>query len=45
MYNAAVKLDFPAVMGGTLVIGVTYIITNLVVDLLYARVDPRVRLA
>lgn len=44
MYNAAVKLDFPAVMGGTLVIGVTYIITNLVVDVLYARVDPRVRL-
>ena len=45
MYNAAVKLDFPAVMGGTLVIGVAYIITNLVVDLLYARIDPRVRLA
>ena len=45
MYNAAVKLDFPAVMGGTLVIGVAYIIINLVVDLLYARMDPRVRLA
>ena len=45
MYNAAVKLDFPAVMGGTLVIGLAYIVTNLVVDLLYARIDPRVRLA
>lgn len=45
MYSAAVKLDFPSVMGGTLLIGVSYIITNLVVDILYSRVDPRVRLA
>lgn len=45
MYNAAVKLDFPAVMGGTLVIGLAYILINLVVDLLYARADPRIRLA
>jgi peptide/nickel transport system permease protein len=45
MYNAAVKLDFPAVMGGTLLIGVVYIIVNLIVDLLYARFDPRVRLS
>lgn len=44
MYNAAVKLDFPAVMGGTLVIGLAYIVINLVVDLLYARADPRIRL-
>jgi peptide/nickel transport system permease protein len=44
MYNAAVKLDFPAVMGGTLLIGFAYIVINLIVDLLYARADPRIRL-
>jgi peptide/nickel transport system permease protein len=44
LYNAAVKLDFPAVMGGTLVIGIAYVAINLIVDVLYTRVDPRVRL-
>jgi peptide/nickel transport system permease protein len=44
LYNAAVKLDFPAVMGGTLVIGIAYVAINLVIDLLYVRADPRVRL-
>lgn len=42
-YQAATKLDLQAVMGVGLVIGVTYIAINLVVDLLYAVVDPRVR--
>jgi len=42
MYQAAVKLDFPAVMGGTLVIGTAYLVVNLVVDVLYARADPRI---
>jgi peptide/nickel transport system permease protein len=45
MYQAAVKLDFPAVMGGTLVIGCGYLIINLVVDVLYSRADPRIVLA
>ena len=44
MYQAAVKLDFPAVMGGTLVIGLGYLVINLAVDLLYARADPRIQL-
>lgn len=38
------NLDFPAIMGVTLLIGLVYIITNLVVDLMYATIDPRVRL-
>jgi peptide/nickel transport system permease protein len=42
MYNATTKLDFPAVMAGTLVIGFAYVIVNLVVDLLYTVADPRV---
>jgi peptide/nickel transport system permease protein len=40
--DAAISLDFPAVMGVTLVAGLTYAIINLVVDLLYAVLDPRI---
>lgn len=43
-YNAAINLDLPAVMGVGLVVGVIYIVINLVVDLLYGVLDPRVRL-
>ncbi len=38
------SLDFPAIMGVTVLIGLIYIIVNLAVDLLYAVIDPRVRL-
>lgn len=37
------SLDFPAVMGVTLVIAIIYITVNLLVDLTYALVDPRIR--
>jgi peptide/nickel transport system permease protein len=37
------SLDFPAVMGVTLVIALIYITVNLLVDLSYALVDPRIR--
>lgn len=37
-------LDFPIVMGSTLVVALIFIIVNIVVDILYALVDPRVRL-
>ncbi len=35
--------DYPAVMGGVLVIAVTFSLVNLLVDILYAFVDPRIR--
>lgn len=35
--------DFPVVQAAVLVIAVVYVVVNLVVDLLYARLDPRVR--
>jgi peptide/nickel transport system permease protein len=44
-YQAASHLDLPGVMGVGLVVGVIYIMINLVVDLLYGLVDPRVRVA
>jgi len=36
-------LDFPAVMGVTLVIALVYILVNLLVDVSYAFIDPRIR--
>lgn len=36
-------LDLPVVMGGVLVIGLLFVLVNLLVDLLYAILDPRLR--
>jgi peptide/nickel transport system permease protein len=41
--TAITSLDYPAIMGTALLATLIYIITNLVVDLMYALVDPRVR--
>lgn len=41
--TSAISLDFPAVMGVTIVAAVIYTAVNLVIDLLYAKLDPRVR--
>ncbi len=41
--TAASTLDFPAIMGVTLVIAIVYVGVNLVVDLLYGLLDPRIR--
>ncbi|MEJ3405327.1 ABC transporter permease [Rathayibacter sp. YIM 133350] len=43
-YKAATTLDLPAVMGVGLVVGVVYIVTNFVIDVIYGLIDPRVRL-
>ena len=44
-YSAAIYADFPAIIGVTLVFGVLYTFVNLGVDLIYAVLDPRIRLA
>jgi peptide/nickel transport system permease protein len=36
-------LDFPAIMGFTLVVALTYVLVNLAVDVLYAFLDPQIR--
>ncbi|AKG53784.1 dipeptide transport system permease protein DppB [Dehalogenimonas sp. WBC-2] len=43
-WRTAVTLDIPSVLAFALFSAVLFVITNLVVDLLYARFDPRVRL-
>ncbi|MCP4694048.1 MAG: ABC transporter permease, partial [Desulfobacterales bacterium] len=35
--------DFPAIMGVTILFAVTYIVLNLVVDLIYYFIDPRIK--
>jgi peptide/nickel transport system permease protein len=41
--NSAINLDFPAVMGVTLLAALVYTITNLIVDMGYQWLDPRIR--
>ncbi|MBI1729069.1 ABC transporter permease [Candidatus Acetothermia bacterium] len=41
-FNAAAKLDFPAILGTALVIALSYSLVNLFVDLLYLWLDPRI---
>ncbi|KAA3634251.1 MAG: ABC transporter permease [Proteobacteria bacterium] len=41
--GAITRNDFPAVMGVTLFLSTTYLVINLVVDLLYYLVDPRLK--
>jgi peptide/nickel transport system permease protein len=36
-------LDFPAIMGFTIVASTVYVLVNLMVDLLYAALDPQIR--
>ncbi len=40
--QAFAKRDFPMIQGITLVVAVTYVLVNLVVDVVYAALDPRI---
>lgn len=42
-FTSASSLDFPAIMGITLVVAIAYLVVNLLVDISYAFLDPRVR--
>lgn len=41
-FRSAATLDFPAIMGITLIVAMTYLIINLLIDISYALLDPRV---
>lgn len=41
--EAAYGRDYPVILGVTMLVGVIVVLTNLMVDLLYAVVDPRIR--
>ena len=42
--NALNNLDLPVIMGSVLVIAFMFIIINILVDIIYAWIDPRVKL-
>jgi peptide/nickel transport system permease protein len=44
LVDAIQRRDYPVVQGSVLLIGLCYVAINLATDLLYARVDPRIRL-
>ncbi len=43
VFEALTKNDLPVVMGATLIFAVIFVITNIVVDITYGILDPRVR--
>ena len=43
-FQSASSLDFPAIMGVGIVVAVVYVLVNLLSDVAYAAVDPRVRM-
>lgn len=43
MFRASTSQDFPAIMGGSILIAFIYVVVNLIVDILYYFLDPRIR--
>ncbi len=41
--ESAINSDFEPIMGATIVLGFFFMVTNLVIDLIYGMLDPRVR--
>jgi peptide/nickel transport system permease protein len=41
--QSIVELDHQPILGVTMLIGVVYVVINLIVDILYAKLDPRIR--
>jgi ABC-type dipeptide/oligopeptide/nickel transport system permease component len=42
--RSALFIDIPSVLGFTIFIGIVFVVVNLIVDVVYTRIDPRVRL-
>lgn len=43
--NSAIQLDVPALLSVCLFVGFIFVIANLIVDIMYAYIDPRIRLS
>jgi peptide/nickel transport system permease protein len=41
--SAVLRRDYPVIQGALLIIAAIYVLINLIIDLLYLLVDPRVR--
>jgi peptide/nickel transport system permease protein len=42
-FRTATSLDFPAIMGVGIVVATVYVVANLLVDVAYALIDPRIQ--
>lgn len=42
-WQSAIQIDIPSILAFALFNGILFVVTNTVVDLLYARIDPRIR--
>ena len=45
VYDSVAARDYPVLQGAILLIAVIFLLVNLVVDILYAAIDPRIRLS
>jgi ABC-type dipeptide/oligopeptide/nickel transport system permease component len=45
LVTSILQRDYPLIQGTILVFGIIYIVSNLIIDLLYSLVDPRIRVA
>ena len=45
LVNAILTRDFPLIQGGVLLLATTYVVINLLADVLYAYLDPRIHYA
>ncbi|MCW8968149.1 MAG: ABC transporter permease, partial [Flavobacteriales bacterium] len=45
LYDALTKYDLPIVMGGVLLTSTIFVIVNIIVDIVYGMLDPRVRVS
>jgi peptide/nickel transport system permease protein len=43
MVDSIFRRDFPVVLAGTVLFGVTVVVGNLLADILYGVIDPRIR--
>ncbi len=43
LINSINRRDYPALQGGVLLVSITVILVNLIVDLIYGAIDPRIR--
>jgi len=44
IYNAIEARDYPAVQGGIIIISTSFVLINLIVDVLYSVINPKIRL-
>jgi len=42
--NALNTLDLPVIMGAVLIIALTFVLINIVVDIIYTYLDPKIKL-